>query len=124
MKIHRPLIGAALLAGLSMSASAHHAFNMYDNSKYTKLDGTIESYVWKNPHVLIDYVVTSAGGETERWNIECSSPNIIGRRGWTPTSIKTGDKIPLVVHPMKDGRRIALVVSATLPDGTVLKDKE
>ncbi|MFT3906852.1 MAG: DUF6152 family protein [Steroidobacteraceae bacterium] len=124
MKTRILLAATALLGGYAIGASAHHAFNMYDNSKYVKLEGTVQSYSWKNPHVMIDYVVAGANGEMETWSIECSSPNIIGRRGWTPTSIKAGDKIPMVIHPMKDGRRIALTVSATLPDGTVLKDKE
>lgn len=124
MKSVPVLISALALACTTLNASAHHAFNMYDNSRYLKLEGTIQSYSWKNPHVMIDYVVQTASGETELWSIECSSPNIIGRRGWTPTSIKAGDKIPMVVHPMKDGRHIALTVSATLANGTVLKDKE
>lgn len=105
-------------------ASAHHAFNMYDDGKYLPLQGTVTSYTWKNPHVMIDYLAQLPDGMTQQWTIECSSPNIIGRRGWTPDSIKAGDRVALVVHPMKDGRPIALTVSATLPGGAVLKDKE
>ncbi len=122
---HAILAASAMgLASVCLTASAHHAFNMYDNAKYVELDGTVQSYSWKNPHVMIEYVVKKPGGGSEVWSIECSSPNIIGRRGWSPTSIKVGDKIPFVVHPMKDGRPIALTVSATLADGTVLKDKQ
>lgn len=125
MKITTRLLTAAIgIATVAGIASAHHAFNMYDDTKYLKLDGTVKTYTWRNPHVMIDYVVAKPGGQTEAWSIECSSPNIIGRRGWTPTSIKPGDHIPFVVHPMKDGRNIALAVTATLPNGTVLKDKE
>ena len=123
-KIARAISAAAIAATGTGIASAHHAFNMYDYVKYVKLDGTVKSYVWRNPHVMMDYLVMLPGGKTESWTIECSSPNIIGRRGWTPSSIKVGDHLPLVVHPMKDGRNIALVVSATLPSGVVLKDKE
>lgn len=113
------VLGASALAG---AASAHHAFNMYDNSKYASLTGTVKNFTWKNPHVMIDYVADTPEGLRE-WSIELSSPNIIGRRGWSAKSLKSGDKAPLVVHQMKDGSRYGLLVSATLPNGQVLKDK-
>ncbi|MBW8812570.1 MAG: hypothetical protein JF588_04025 [Caulobacterales bacterium] len=116
---------AALAVGLALAgaASAHHAFNMYDNSKYTPLTGTVKSYSWKNPHVMIDFVAVDAGGQPEPWSVECSSPNIIGRHGWSSASLKAGDKVEMVVHPMKDGSHIALMVRVTTPAGAVLKDK-
>ena len=114
-------LSLALVAG---DASAHHAFNMYDNSKYITLKGTVKSYVWRNPHVMIDYVADDGQGGVEAWSIECSSPNIIGRHGWSASSLKAGDKIEIVIHPMKDGSRIALMVHATTPAGALLKDKD
>ncbi len=117
------LAGLAGTAAMAGSAWAHHAFNMYDNAVYLKLNGTVKSYSWRNPHVMIEYVAQTPSGPQD-WTIECSSPNIIGRRGWTPTSIKVGDKIPFTVHPMKNGKQYALAVAAALPGGTILKDKE
>ena len=114
-------IAAVALGG--GQASAHHAFSMYDNSKYIPLTGTVKTYSWKNPHVMIDYLAVGANGEPEPWSVECSSPNIIGRHGWSPSSLKAGDKVAIVVHPMKDGSKIALMVQVTTPAGAVLKDK-
>jgi hypothetical protein len=105
-------------------AWAHHAFNMYSNEKYVPLDGEVKSYVWKNPHTMIDFVALNKDGTQTSWSIECSSPNIIGRKGWGPDSIKEGDKLHVVLHPMKDGSQIGLMVAATLPNGQVLKDKD
>jgi hypothetical protein len=115
------LAAATLAAG---PALAHHAFNMYDNAKYTSLTGTVKTWTWKNPHAMIDFVVDKPGGGTELWSVECSSPNIIGRKGWSMDSIKVGDKMPIVVHQMKDGSLYALMVKATTPRGEVLKDKD
>lgn len=120
---------AALVITVSVAAlgsgraSAHHAFSMYDNSKYVPLTGTVKTYSWKNPHVMIDYVAVGPNGEPEAWSVECSSPNIIGRHGWSASSLKVGDKVAIVVHPMKDGSKIALMVQVTTPSGAVLKDK-
>jgi hypothetical protein len=116
----------ALAAALAMAgpALAHHAFNMYDNTKYLALSGTVKTWTWKNPHAMIDLVVDKPGGGTELWSVECSSPNIIGRKGWSMDSIKVGDKMPMTVHPMKDGSLYALMVKAVTPRGETLKDKD
>lgn len=127
MSVSRILAAAiaapALLAALAGPAAAHHAFSMYDNSKYVPLTGTVKTYTWRNPHVMIDYVAEGANGEPEVWSIECSSPNIIGRHGWNARSLAPGDKVAVVVHPMKDGSRVALMVRVTTTRGEVLKDK-
>ncbi len=118
------MAGACALLLVAQGASAHHAFNMYIYDKYVPLDGSVKSYVWKNPHTMLDIVVMTKDGAQEQWSVECSSPNIIGRKGWSADSIKQGDKLHIVVHPMKDGAKVALMVSATLPDGQILKDKD
>ena len=120
----------AILAGLAMTiaaagaASAHHAFSMYDNTKYTKLTGTVKSYLWANPHTMIGFVVMGADGKLQDWTAECSPINMIGRRGWTAQSLKAGDKIDFVIHPNRDGVQYGLLVTATKIDGTVLHDKD
>lgn len=124
MKLLRTaLLTASLLAGAS-AAEAHHAFAMYDNAKYVTLSGTVKTYTWRNPHAMIDFVATDAKGAATPWSIELSSPNIIGRKGWNSASLKAGDKVTMIVHPMKDGSKIALMSSVTTPTGQVLKDKD
>ena len=112
---------AMLLAG---PAGAHHAFHMYDNTKYTKLTGTVSSYRWANPHTMIEFVVADADGKMAPWTAECSPINMIGRHGWTAESLKPGDKVDFVIHPNKTGVQYGLLVSATRADGTVLRDKD
>ena len=117
----RALLGLAALASFSVAgaASAHHAFNIYQNEKYTTLNGTVKSFVWQNPHAMAEVMLPSG----EMWTVELSAPNIIGRRGWSKYSLKAGDKLPIVIHPMKDGSNYGLMVSVTYPDGHMLKDK-
>jgi hypothetical protein len=111
---------ALLVVATAGAASAHHAFSMYDNVKYVALKGTITKYSWQNPHAMITFVADNG----DSWSVECSSPNIIGRKGWTSTSLKAGDKVSMSVHQMKDGSKVALMVSVTTPSGQVLKDKD
>jgi len=39
------------------------------------------------------------------------------RRGWKPGTLKPGDKITVVINPLRDGRPSGQYVSATGPDG-------
>lgn len=118
------LSAAALATLVAGSASAHHVFNMYDNTKYETVTGTVKTWVWKNPHAMIDFVVANPDGKMVTWSVECSSPNIIGRKGWSEESIKVGDKMAITLHPMKDGSLYGLMVKVTTPRGETLKDKD
>ena len=124
MKARTILACALALTAAAGSASAHHAFNMYQNDRYVTLNGVVKSWVWKNPHAMIEFIATSPDGSMETWSVECSSPNIIGRKGWSMDSIKVGDKMPLTLHPMKDGSKYGLMVSVITPRGATLKDKD
>jgi hypothetical protein len=120
MRILAPVVAISML--VASAADAHHAFNMYDGT-VVSLTGTVKSWIWKNPHAMMDLVATMPDGSTQTWQIELSAPNIIGRRGWNKDSVKVGDKLPVTIHPMKDGSKYGLLMTATKADGSVLKDK-
>ena len=96
------LIAIAVMLTAS-SALAHHSFAMFDQSKSVELRGTVKSFRWSNPHVFIQLVVTKEGSDDEEWSIEMTSPEHLARVGWKPGTLKPGDKVTLVVHPMRDG---------------------
>jgi hypothetical protein len=124
MKAKTLFASACAVMALAGSASAHHAFNMYQNDRYVALKGTVKSWVWKNPHAMIEFVAVDPDGKMDTWSVECSSPNIIGRKGWSMDSIRVGDKLDLTLHPMKDGSKYGLMVSVITPRGETLKDKD
>ena len=123
MKLRHLGIAMLAAAALANASSAHHAFNMYNNNEYTSLKGTVKTFTWQNPHAMMDFEAVLPNGQTQIWQVELSAPNIIGRRGWSKHSLKPGDAVPVVLHPMKDGSKYGLLVSVTLPNGQVLKDK-
>ena len=117
VKLAAAALGCALIG--SGPATAHHSFAMFDNAKEVTLDGTIREFQWTNPHTWVQLLVSENGQQVE-YSIEGSSPNGLARKGWTRNSLKPGDKIKLVMHPLKDGTKGGSYVRATLPDGTVL----
>jgi hypothetical protein len=99
-------LGASLGAlGLVLSgpAQAHHAFAMFDTNREITLDGTVKEFQWTNPHTWVQLLVKEPGGKDVEWSIEGSSPNNLSRFGWSRNSLKAGDHVQAVVHPLKDG---------------------
>ena len=108
----------AVAAILTTSSSlAHHSFAMFDQSKSVELRGTVKSFRWSNPHVFIQLVVTKEGSDDEEWSIEMTSPEHLARVGWKPGTLKPGDKVTLVIHPMRDGVKGGQYLSGTGPGG-------
>lgn len=110
------LIAAALGARV---AHAHHSFAAFDRQQNVILTGTVKEFQWTNPHAWIQVLVPAGEAQLE-WSIEAGSPNMMSRQGWKSRTLKPGDKIALVMHPMLDGSPVGSLVSVTLTDGTVL----
>lgn len=121
MSISRALALAALaFAAAAAPALAHHSFAMFDRTKQVRLEGVVKEFQWTNPHVFIEMDAPGARGAVERYSIEGGSPNMLFRQGWGPTSFKPGDKVTVVMNPLKDGRRGGVFVWAQLADGKTL----
>jgi len=119
MKFKLIAAAAIVACGLSTSASAHHSFAMFDSSKQVTLVGTVKEFQWTNPHTWIQVNVPTNGKVVE-WSIEGGSPNGLARRGWKSSSLKAGDKVTLVINPMKDGSNGGSLKTVTTADGKTL----
>ena len=110
-----------LVAG---SALAHHSPVMFDRSQKKTITGTVKEFVWTNPHASIQVDVVNAQGATEVWGVEMNSPNNLVKQGWRSNSVKFGDKVAVVINPLRTaGEHGGIFVSIKLPDGRVLGDK-
>jgi hypothetical protein len=110
-------IGALLIPS---AAFAHHSHAMFDQAKQVTLVGTVKEFEWDNPHCWIQLLVEDPGDPQAapvEWGIEMNSPLALFRTGWKPGSLKAGDKISVVINPLRDGRPGGQFVSATDADG-------
>lgn len=121
---HRMMIvvglAVALLAGAPLSA--HHSGLTLFSEDTSPLKGVVKEWLWANPHCLLTLDVTGADGKATQWVIELQAPNSIYPGGYRRTSFKPGDAVTLQVHPVKNGRPYARIVSAVLADGKELGD--
>jgi hypothetical protein len=123
MKQRKSLILSSLLAVPAL-ALAHHSGAMFDSTRTQTLVGTVTEFNWVNPHSSFKVDVASADGKHEVWAIEMNTPQNLVRDGWKRTTIKSGDKVTVVVRPLRDGKPGGSYVSIKLADGTTLNAAE
>jgi Family of unknown function (DUF6152) len=112
-------LGATMLLA-AMSAIAHHSNSMFDSQTSVTLSGTVKEFQFTNPHCFIQLVAPNLNGDATEWSIEMGAPAHLLRAGWKPRTLKPGDKLTVVIHPLKDGGRGGNYVSAKRADGTLV----
>jgi Family of unknown function (DUF6152) len=122
-RLHKKICIATALGIMSLltalKAGAHHSAAMFDEQKLMTLGGTVKSFQWTNPHCWIQILVTGQPEPIE-WSVEMGSPSQLYNNGWKPKTLKPGDKIVVVIHPMRDGTHGGVFVSATDEGGNPL----
>jgi len=112
-----------VLATLSGPALAHHSPAAFDRTKKVTLVGTVKEFRWQNPHTWIEVEVPDEKGTPVLWGVELTSPTYLIRAGWKSNIIKPGDKVTVVVNPVRSGEPAGIFVSLTLPDGRELLER-
>ena len=122
MRRFRLLFAIASMSWLS--AQAHHAPAVFDQTKTIVVEGTVTEFVWSNPHSWIRMDVRGKDGKVVNWSIEMNPPTYLIRAGWKSTTLKPGDPISIVANPLRTGEPSGKFVAVTLPDGRVLGEQE
>jgi hypothetical protein len=111
---------AAALTLLATGTSAHHSFAMFDQAKEVTLEGTVKELQWTNPHIWVQVLAKDpASGKDVEWSIEGGSPNNLARKGWSRNVMKAGDKITVVMHPLKNGEHGGSLMKVTVNGQTL-----
>src|SRR5207302_8584490 len=112
------LVAIVSLAAAAIPAVAHHAFQAeFDQKKPIKLSGKVTGMEWINPHAWIHIDVMGDDGKVTNWMVECGSPNIMLRRGFTKRSLEAGTEISVAGYQAKNGENKANGSSVTFKDG-------
>ena len=116
-KVSVALAGACLMLAAA-PVWAHHAFQAeYDDRKPVHLAGKVTEMEWINPHSWIHIDVVGADGKVTNWMVECGSPNIMLRRGFTKRSLEPGTELIVDGYQAKSGDTKANGGSVTFKDG-------
>ena len=113
----RTIVAVAAAAVLGAGPSfAHHAWPV-DRSKEVTVKGTVTSFNWANPHVMIDLDVKSDSGKIEKWNVGGPSPERMANNGWDKNTLKKGDVITGYGYRFTDGQNIVQLQRIVMGDG-------
>jgi hypothetical protein len=116
-------LAVVVVVGMSAAAAAHHSPAVFDRTKEVKLSGTVKAFKWQNPHTWLELDVPNAKGGVDTWGVEMTSPTYLIRAGWKNNSVKVGDKVTVVVNPVRTGELAGIFLSITLADGRTLYEK-
>lgn len=113
----RQVIALSFVVAAVTSAQAHHSSAMYDQQKTLTLRGVVTQVRWTSPHVNVSVLTDPDRGHAGvAWVLEVTSPGNLMRAGWTRTSIKAGDRISVLVAPLRDGTHGGWCRGVTLLD--------
>ncbi len=115
------VIAVILIAFGASLAAAHHSTAPFDTTTSQTLSGTVKQVDWTNPHTWVWIDVPNDKNGVDTWGFEGMSPNYLGRRGWTKSTLKPGDKISVTFRPLRDGSKGGMFVSAARPTGEILR---
>ena len=111
-------LGSAALLLAVAPLWAHHAFEAeFDQKKPVHLVGKVTMMEWINPHSWIHIDVTGPDGKVTNWMVECGSPNIMLRRGFTKNSLDVGTELTVDGYQAKNGSNRANGSSVLFRDG-------
>lgn len=114
---------AAVLAAFTVvagGASAHHSVaGQFDNSKRTKITGTISKIDWINPHTYIYLDVKDGQGNVTTWRLE-SLPTAMLRKAGLTSEMLIGGGATVTAEALmaRDGSaHLAWLLKLTYEDG-------
>ena len=108
----------ALVVGLGFGAavSAHHSAIQFDFGKNVQVTGVVKKFQAINPHMRLVLTVTDAKG-TRDIEFEGHSTNNMYRGCYRDKMINVGDKITVIIAPLKDGSDGGYVTGAVTAKG-------
>jgi hypothetical protein len=90
---------------------------MFDAGKSVTLVGTIKEFQFTNPHSWVQVLVPDASGKPVEWSIEWGGVSALYRQGIRKASLKPGDRVTIIGHPLRNGNFSASMTSVTGADG-------
>src|SRR5215813_3145105 len=125
--MYRKFVTAAgITIGLFLSCAvilAHHSVaGNFDQTKAFDVMGKVKEISIRNPHSQITLLVTKPDGAVSEFYVEWSDKNALMRRSVPVTKMHVGDMVTINVSPSKRLPNLGYFRTATLPDGTVLRD--
>ena len=118
-------VGAIAGALLSVGpADAHHSFAMFDSSQHQLVEGSVTEWNYNNPHSWLHIQAPDANGEMKTWSFEGAAIVHAARQGVNGTTYKHGERVKVVMSPLRDGRPAGALCFVVKEDGTFTRPND
>ncbi|HTQ98715.1 MAG TPA: DUF6152 family protein [Candidatus Acidoferrum sp.] len=107
-------IAAAVAAGLSLPAQAHHGFGLFQLDINKEWSGTLTKMELVNPHSYMHLTVTGDDGKPLELNCEMRAASLIKRSGWDADMFKVGAHVDIKGHPHRDDPHACYIESFSI----------
>jgi hypothetical protein len=95
------LLGVFATLGLGVPVQAHHSGAAYDGTKTVRIEGTVESWRFANPHCSLQ--IRAGDGDT-LWSFEGNPAGMMMALGYRRDTFAPEAHVVVVYNPMKDGQ--------------------
>jgi hypothetical protein len=114
----RLLLLVALL-GFPALTVAHHSRANFAADTTVEISGTLQEFVWRNPHVYLKIDAPDASGEPQSWLIEAHSITGMKGHGWSKETLSPGAQVTVVGRPDRNpNKRYVLMSYVQMADGS------
>jgi hypothetical protein len=117
-------VAAAVLAGATPMAGAHHSVaGQFDLKNTVTLSGVVSKVNWVNPHIYIEVAVKKPTEQASTWRLEGVPVGMARKAGLSKAMLQGhGETVTIVAHPARDGTaHLGYIIKITYPDGKVFQ---
>lgn len=83
---------------------AHHSFagTYLDEAKPVTIEGTIKTFLLRNPHSFVQVEAPDDKGVMQRWSVEWGAAGQLAQQGVGSGALKPGDHVMVTGSPSRD----------------------
>jgi len=119
-RLHRQILLVLAMLSLAPAALAHHSFAMFDATQTLTARAEVKEFQWTSPHAWLELVLSDESGKERSLSLEMNGTSGLREHGWKPGTLKRGDTVTVVYHPMRDGMPAGQLMQITTADGRKL----
>jgi hypothetical protein len=119
--------GAAFVTAAGFTAGdadAHHSFAMFDASQHRLIEAVVTEWNFNNPHSWLIVEAPGPDGAMTTWSFEGAAIVHAARQGVNGKTYTKGEKVRIVMHPLRDGRNAGALCFVIKEDGTFTRPND
>lgn len=105
-------------------ASAHHSFAMFNLTEHKLIEGVVTEWNYNNPHSWLHIQGLDENGETKTWSFEGAAMVHAARQGVNGTTFRKGERVKVVMSPLRDGRTAGAMCFVVKEDGALARPND